>query len=230
MSFGAIFAVKQRKVRRRRLRMDPRSSSCVWLSRSFSSSATFAFAELQRREQVLHPPLMLQPLQHPQRILLVEDLFRLIAALERPHRRDVLLFLARLIPSRGLLFHLPAQPRHEPRRPDHPHRVFDEPIVAHQPQLAVLDIRHAVQRIHQQPIRPIVQRQRHRVRRKVPPPQVVQNAGRLGHHGFPGFGKSTAACCQPPSEHRPETAQTAPVTPHFRPRSHRRLSPDLSSA
>jgi hypothetical protein len=88
----------------------------------------------------------------------------------------------------GLLFHLPAQPRLEPRRPDHPHRVLDEPVVAHQPQLAVLDVRHAVQRVHQQPIRPLVQRQRHRVGGKVTPPQVVQQVRRL-HHRLARLGE-----------------------------------------
>ena len=111
----------------------------------------------------------------------MHNLFRLVPALEAAHRRDGSLGLARLVARLGLLFHLPAQPRRKPHRPDHPHRLLDEPVVAHQPQLPVLDVRHSVQRVHQQPVRPLVQRQRHRIRRKVAPPQVVQDRRRLHH-------------------------------------------------
>ena len=120
-----------------------------------------------RRGKDLHPALLLQALHHADRVFLVRNLFRLVAAMEGRQRRDVPLFLAGLVPHAGLLFHLPAQPRRVARRPDHPHRTLNKTVVAHQPQFAVLNVGDAVERIHQQPIGSLVQRQRHRIRRKV---------------------------------------------------------------
>ncbi len=60
--------------------MIPRICSCVCASRSFSSSATFAFAEVQAGKENLHPAFALQPSQHAQRIFLVRNLFQLVAA------------------------------------------------------------------------------------------------------------------------------------------------------
>ena len=133
------------------------------------------------RRQVLHPAFRFQSLQHPHRIFLVHNLFGLIAAMKVLHRRNVAFLFARLIARLRLLIQRPAQPRHQPRCPNHPHRILNKPVIAHQSQLPVLNVRDAIQRVHQQPVRPLIQRERHRIGRKVSPPQVIQNRRCLHH-------------------------------------------------
>ncbi len=127
------------------------------------------------RRQCLHPAVRFKPPQHPQRILLESDLLQLIPALELAHAGDKLFIPARLVPLLRPFIQRPAQPRHQPRRPHHSDRILDKSMVRDQPQLAVLNIRHPVQRIHQQTVRPLIQRERHRIRREIPPPQIVQD-------------------------------------------------------
>jgi hypothetical protein len=109
----------------------------------------------------------------------VEDFFQLIGALERIERGNGIFHFRVLVALLGPGFHAPAEPGAEPRGANHARRVFDKTVIGDQAQLAVFEVGHAVQRVHQQPERAFVERDRHGVRRKVAASQIVENRGRF---------------------------------------------------
>ena len=109
----------------------------------------------------------------------MRDLLQLVPALEvRDQGEDAL--LRRVVEALlRPLVHLPAQPGAQANGAEEPDRVFEEAVVAHQPQRAHLDISHAVGGIHQQAVGALVQREGHGVNGKVTAAQVFEDVGPL---------------------------------------------------
>ena len=124
------------------------------------------------RAQHLHPALGFERLQHCQPVVLVADLLQLAAFALGRERLDDALRLGVLIALLGAGIELPAQPRTIADGADEQRRLIEEAVIRYRTQAARLDVRHPVQRIHEQPVGTFVQRNRHGVGGKVTPPQI----------------------------------------------------------
>ena len=92
-----------------------------------------------------------------------------------------------------------------------PDGIFDESVVADQPELAVFDVGYAVEGVHQETVGAVVEREGHGVGGKVAPPEVFENGRRLDRR-FAGLGigdRQSAANLH--RAHHRETAQRATV-------------------
>ena len=132
----------------------PASAAVSALSRNFSSSAAFAFADVHAgTRNFIHPSLS------SRRSTRSGSSSWTISSASYPrwNSRQTPRCTPLACPSHTAhwVFSSICQPSRAINRAARimPRRVLDEPVVAHQPQLAVLDVRHAVQRVHQQPIR-----------------------------------------------------------------------------
>ncbi len=137
------------------------------------------------RIQHLQPALFFIRLQHAQRIVFIRDLLDLVPDPVVADVLDIIIFFSRLEASLCSLFERPMKPRREPRRPDHPRRLFQKRVIVQHPYNFCFDIGSAVKWIHQQPARPFVHRQGHRVHRKIPPPQILNNRRWRHHRSLP---------------------------------------------
>jgi hypothetical protein len=139
------------------------------------------------RSEELHPPFGFETPEHAERVLFVDDLLGLVAALEVGGGGDVALFLAGLVAGLGLFVHLPAEPGHEADGADHADGVLDKAVVADEAELAIFDVGDAVEGVHEQAVGALVEGERHGVGGEVAAAEVVEDGGGLDD-GFAGLG------------------------------------------
>ena len=174
------------------------------------------------RKQHLHPALGFQRLQYLQPLFLVANLFQLLAARRCGKMLDHTFYLGILIASAGLLIQFPTQPRVVACGPNQQRRIFQKSIIRNQPQRPRFNIGGSVQRIHQQTIRALVQRNRHGVDRKIAPPQIFLNRRRIKNR-FPRLRIFHPVRTHQIHSHRPRKAKVKRarfliLAPHLRPK------------
>ena len=67
--------------------------------------------------------------------------------------------------------------------------IFDESVVGDEAELAVFNVRDAVERVHQEAVRTFVERDRHGIGGEVPAAEIVEDSRRPGY-GLAGLGES----------------------------------------
>jgi hypothetical protein len=170
---------------------------------------------------MLHPALRLKRMQYLERLFLVANLLQFPRLLMLGEMLDDLIALGILVSRLGSLFQFETQPRLQPRGADHQRRIVEKAVVGNQPQQARFDISNAIRRVHQQPIRALVQRNRHRIDRKVPRAQILLDAGPVVNR-LPWLGILGAARALQVHAHIPGKAQVK--------RARRRIfAPDLAA-
>ena len=179
------------------------------------------FGRRPMRMQHLQPVFFLERLHHIQRIIFMRQLRNLMSYRAARDVLDVVAFFRRVVAQLRALLQRPVKARRKSGSANQPRRILHERIVMQNPQQLRLNIRHAVERIKQQPTRPLIQRQRHRVHREVAPPQIVLNAGRRNHrslaHLFVVLGVRHANLgAHIPRQHQKQRAHFFIVAGHLR--------------
>ncbi len=141
---------------------------------------------------MVHPPFRFHGGKHSQPVFLMADFFQFVPSVIGRESLDGLVFLGILESRPGALIQFPPQARHQAGGPEQAGRIFDEPVVANQTQLPGFDVGDAIQRIHQQAVRMLVERQGHGIGGEVAAAQILKNRVPVVY-GFAGLGVFLAA-------------------------------------
>ena len=133
------------------------------------------------RMQDLQPAFPLEHSRNVERVIFVRQLFDLVSNRAISDVFDVIIFFRRVVTGLRSLLQRPGESRRKTQRTNQPRRIFNKRIIVQNADQLGFDISRAVERIHQQPARTRIQRQRHRIYREIAAPQVFDE-GRRSHN------------------------------------------------
>src|SRR5581483_3743168 len=129
------------------------------------------------RTENLEPSFFFEQAYYVQGIVFVCELFELVSDSPIGDVFDVVIFFGRVIAGLGSLFHWPVESRRKATCSNQARGVFEEGVIMQDADELGLDVSGAVKRIHQQPARARIQRERHRIHSEITAAQVLDDGG-----------------------------------------------------
>ncbi len=139
------------------------------------------------REEDVHPAFGFERAQDFQAVVLVADLFQLLATVVRGEELDDGLGFGVLVALLGSRIEFPTQPGDVAGGANEKRRLFEESVVRDEAQSARFDVGRAVQRVHQKAVRALVERNGHGVDGEVTAAKVFLDGSGV-NYGLAGLG------------------------------------------